>query len=373
MGTATKAMQYHYDSVGNRSGLTDPDGGRFTYAYDSVRRITHLENPQNERTSYAYDAAGRRTLKQLANGTRGSFSYDDASNLTRLANLKSDGTTISAFDYGYDKTGNRTAVREANGSRVTYAYDNTYQLTGENRTGSNAYRNTFTYDAAGNRTLKNESGQRTTYAYDAANQLKTAQAALGTTSYTFDADGNQQIVQPPTGNRTTTTWDYENRTTLVQLASGLRNTMAYEPDGLRVKLEDSTGTRKFIWDDQNYLAETDENDDTQVVYTNEPVFYGVLPGTSWEASDLTGVSGGVRLRFFGAVDAGHSQVALRPPVGVGLGLARGQRAVGRGAEAGDHCPGVRRPEGDLSRMWGGVSAARSRRGADLAASGHHAV
>ena len=55
-----------------------------------------------------------------------------------------------------------------------------------------------------------------------------------------------------------------------------RNTMAYEPGGLRVKLTESTGTKKFIWDDQNYLAETDENDDTQVVYTNEPRPYGNL-------------------------------------------------------------------------------------------------
>ena len=52
--------------------------------------------------------------------------------------------------------------------------------------------------------------------------------------------------------------------------------MAYEPDGLRIKLEESTGTKKFVWDDQNYLAETDENDDAQVVYTNEPRLYGNL-------------------------------------------------------------------------------------------------
>lgn len=36
------------------------------------------------------------------------------------------------------------------------------------------------------------------------------------------------------------------------------------------------GVRKFIWDEQNYLAETDESDATQVVYTNEPHIYGNL-------------------------------------------------------------------------------------------------
>ncbi len=271
-----KTISYRYDSVRNRVGMTDSDGGRFTYAYDSVNRMTHMVNPQGERTTYAYDPAGRRTVKKLANGTRTSFSYDAAGNLTRLANLKSDGTTISSFDYDYDRVGNRKAVVEADGSRVTWSYDATYQLTGEHRTGSNAYRDTYTYDASGNRTLKNHDGARTTSAYDAANQLIYSEDASGRTTYTFDADGNQEVVEQPSGDRTTYAWDYENRMTSAQLPSGVRNTMAYEPDGLRVKLEESTGTKKFVWDEQNYLAETDENNDTQVVYTNEPRLYGNL-------------------------------------------------------------------------------------------------
>jgi YD repeat-containing protein len=44
MGTATKTIQYHYDSVGNRTGLTDPDGGRFTHAYDSLNRRAGAPN-----------------------------------------------------------------------------------------------------------------------------------------------------------------------------------------------------------------------------------------------------------------------------------------------------------------------------------------
>jgi YD repeat-containing protein len=33
MGSPKKRIQYRFDSVGNRVGMTDPDGGRFTYAY----------------------------------------------------------------------------------------------------------------------------------------------------------------------------------------------------------------------------------------------------------------------------------------------------------------------------------------------------
>ena len=242
---------------------------------------------------------GRRTVKKLANGTRASFTYDAANRLTKLANLKSDGTTISSFEYKYDRAGNRTSVLEADGSRVTWSYDATYQLLAEHRTGSTPYRNTFTYDSRGNRTLKNEDGARTTYAYDDANQLEYAETASGRTTYTFDADGNQERVVEPSGGRTTTTWDYENKTTLVQLPTGIRNTMAYDTDGLRIKLEESTGTKKFIWDDQRYLAETDENNDTIVVYTNEPRLYGNLisqrrsSATNWFHFDALGSTRGL--------------------------------------------------------------------------------
>ncbi|REJ91913.1 MAG: RHS repeat protein [Planctomycetota bacterium] len=167
MGSLKKTISYRYDAVRNRVGMTDPDGARFTYSYDSVNRITEVVNPQGDRTTYGYDPAGRRTVKKLANGTRASFSYDAAGNLTRLANLKSDGTTISSFNYDYDKVGNRTVVLEADGSRVTWSYDATYQLTGEHRTGSTPYRDTYTYDPAGNRLLKIHDGARTSYGYDA--------------------------------------------------------------------------------------------------------------------------------------------------------------------------------------------------------------
>lgn len=95
--------------------MRDPDGGRFTYSYDAADRIEWLSNPQSDRTSYAYDDAGRRTLKKLAHGTRASYTHDAADNLTKLYNLKSDGSVISSFEYQCDSVGNRMNVLEANG------------------------------------------------------------------------------------------------------------------------------------------------------------------------------------------------------------------------------------------------------------------
>jgi YD repeat-containing protein len=54
----------------------------------------------------------------------------------------------------------------------------------------------------------------------------------------YDSTGNQQIEQPAVGNRTTTTWNYENQPTLYQLPSGSRVTMSYNGDNRRVQIQE---------------------------------------------------------------------------------------------------------------------------------------
>lgn len=273
---ANKKLTYSYDAIGQRRFLIEPDGGRFTTSYDDAGRIRFLVNPQNYRTTWSYDAADRVKVQYLGNTTRASYSYDDANRVLKLANIRSDSTTISSFDYAYDSVGNRTRVIESDGIRVSWSYDNKYQLTREQRNGGNAYDITYSYDPAGNRRVKLEDAIRTTCAYDAANQLRYTEDNTGRTTYTFDANGNQRIVKTPAGALTTNTWDYENKLTKVVLPSGTRNTFAYDANGKRVKKEDSSGTSKFVWDAQNILVETNSSDVIQAVYSQEPVVYGNL-------------------------------------------------------------------------------------------------
>jgi RHS repeat-associated protein len=271
-----KSITYTFDATARRRTLMEPGGGLFTYSHDSAGRIAYLVNPQADRTTFSYDPANRRTLTQLANGTRASVTYDEASRLTQLYNLKSDDSVISGFTYDYDPFGNRTSVLEASGDRVTWTYDPANQLLNEQRSGANAYNAGNSYDPVGNRLVKNLDGALTTYAYDLANQLLTARDTSGTTTYTFDPAGNQRLVLAPNAALTTNTWNADNRLIGVALPSGALVTNTYHADGLRHERQDADGTIRFLWDHQNYLAETDETDEIQAVYTNEPLVYGNL-------------------------------------------------------------------------------------------------
>ena len=272
----SKSLTYSYDAVGNRRSLDAPDSGRFSYVYDAAEQLSAVRNPFSERTTFSYDNAGRRTVEHHSNGTRASIIYDAANNVTQFHNRTSAGAAIATFDYKVDKVGNRTGMLEASGDRVTWTYDNGDQLKSERRSGASSYANTFSYDAVGNRTLKNAGATRTTFSYDVADQLIYSQAAAGRTTYVYDNAGNQQIERPPTGNRTTTVWDNENRPTLYRLPDTSRVTMSYNGDNRRVSKQSAAETVKFVWDTATdaYLAEYNAANALQGIYTQEPVQFG---------------------------------------------------------------------------------------------------
>jgi RHS repeat-associated protein len=273
-------LTYVYDDVSNRSRLWESSAGRYTYSYDENNRLTRIINTGSVRTTFVYNAAGQRTVLRQGNGTRTSYSYDAAGQTTQIFHRRSNATSLLQLDYRYDTAGNRQVMIEGAGTaRVTWLYDDQNQLTGENRTGANAYRNTFTFDAAGNRTLKNAGGTRTTYSYDMANQLTYALAAAGRTTYTFDAAGNQRAELTPTGARITTTWNYENQPTVYQLSTGSRVTMSYNADNRRTQKQTAaTVSTKFIWEPTTdaYFSELNNSNTNQKLYTFEPVQYGNL-------------------------------------------------------------------------------------------------
>ena len=82
-------------------------------------------------------------------------------------------------------------------------------------------------DTIGNRIVSNAMGHMHDDRLRQRESDKYSNAAAGRTTYTFDANGNQQIVQEPSGARTTTTGNYENQPTLFIMPDGSRVTISY--------------------------------------------------------------------------------------------------------------------------------------------------
>jgi RHS repeat-associated protein len=184
-------------------------------------------------------------------------------------------------------------VVTASRDRGTWSYDGIYQLVREQRSGTNSYDVSYSYDALGNRLMKLDGGVATTYSYDGANQLEYEETPSARTTFSYDANGNMTVTDAG-GSLTTSTWDFENMCVAMALPSGARNTFAYDAALKRRSAEDSAALVRFVHDGENVLLETDGSAATQVSYTLEPAGYGNLisqrrgSDSSWHHFDALG-------------------------------------------------------------------------------------
>ncbi len=253
-------IAYTYDANGNRTSMTDPQGGGTSYTYDALNRLIRLTNPKGESTaySYSYHALYRRAQVALPNGTISRFNYDAANQLTSLAHQAA-GATIARFDYTYDRAGNRVTLTEPTRVR-TYAYDALNRLLQATHATLPAPE-TFSYDPVGNRLL----GAGVTANFNAANRL-TEDTNFG---YAYDANGNLiQKTEKTTGKITLYTYDAENQLIRIDFPDG--TFAAYRYDGLGRRIEKNVNGQisRFIYDGEDILLELDATNTIDARYTH---------------------------------------------------------------------------------------------------------
>jgi YD repeat-containing protein len=250
-----KTLTYAYDPNRNRTLLTDPDGGLTSYSWDAQNRLIGMVSPFTDLTTIAYDALNRELTKTVGSGMLVSHTYDPAGRETMLGNYLSGRGSSALYTATYDALGNRLTILEIDKTHVTFSYDASYQLLNEQRSGTNAYNTTYTYDPVGNRTLKNDSGSLTSYAYNAGNEqiLLSLSPGLPTTS-TYDANGNLTL-ENAGGSLTTYTWDPENRLTQVLAVGVNAQVYTYSADGHRQQKQAGANVTYFTWDEENVLQE----------------------------------------------------------------------------------------------------------------------
>ena len=195
-------IQYQYDSIGNLSRLTYPDGRSVTYAYDRAGRMIEVKDWSNRLTDFQYDANSRLIRIDFPNGTYRVMEYDDAGRITRRRDLRASGEVIVDYRYAYDNVG-QVMVEQAEPvaapyqpDPVTMTYDNINRL--ETYNGMEV-----SFDRRGNMSIGPLNGIQSVYQYDALNRLRTA----GNTNYLYDeedhlvayinAEGTTRLVVDP--------------------------------------------------------------------------------------------------------------------------------------------------------------------------------
>ena len=174
---------FTYDAFNNKIEEIDTNGNSTRFAYDGEGNLTKVEDAENRVVNYTYDNVNILIKK----------SYSVTQEATYTYNLM--GQMISSHDeYGinlsmqYDLLGNKTKLIKADKKEINYEYDLSGNLVKEF---SGDIKNTFTYDAHGNR-LTSSDYSTETRTYDAYDRLIRVKDVNGNVvEYEYDLFDNQ--------------------------------------------------------------------------------------------------------------------------------------------------------------------------------------
>jgi RHS repeat-associated protein len=270
-GTITLCTTLGYDTHGNQTSVSYPNGLGITRTFDNSDHVKTIVAKQGATTlkskTYTYDTTTtsvcgsslalhtelRQTLVDEANQTT-TYCYDGLDRLTRALTKSSGGSTVYDYQYGYDNASNistwtrTTPVNPTTTFTLAYNEDNmlcwrkgsvvTNPTCGSPPSGAQAW----TYDANGNR-LANGEGQNITY--NAKDQIATINPFAGGTSANVTYDGPDMTEQVAGG-----TANYQ-QTLVGEAITNDGNGLAYNdhaPDGTLLSTRRGSSRYYYVGD-----------------------------------------------------------------------------------------------------------------------------
>ncbi|WP_435106698.1 RHS repeat-associated core domain-containing protein [Arhodomonas sp. AD133] len=312
-GPFTKTFRYAYTANGQKEALTYPGGDRYGFRYNDAGLLTGIDFPDGAhlvRDQFQWHKPGRVLLP---GGGERHFTYDGFLRPTRIRGEDPADATIMDYRYTYNDAGNIT-VKATEHGRYAYTYDRLDRLTdAENPTLADEH---YTYDPAGNRlTSADTEGE---WRYNAANQL------LGYDDVTFTYDANGSTITRTDGDQTTRyAYNLNNRLARLERPDGLTARYAYDPFGRRL-WKDVDGERTyFLYADEGLIAEYDESG-TLIQR------YGFKPNSTWGTDPVWTEIGGKR-HYYHNDHIGAPRVIAQAN-GAKLPSVLGRAAFGEGRE-----------------------------------------
>jgi RHS repeat-associated protein len=210
--------KYGYDSEGNLTSETDPNGDERKWTYDKKHDVETETTPEGEKTTYKLNGKGNPEAVEREIGgetQKTEYKYDEQGDLTEIIDpLK------HATKYTYDGAGNKETETDAEGDERKWKYNEDSQETEE--TSPRGFKT---------KTERNEYGLPT----------KIEDPLKHTTEYKYD--GNQNIESETDGNKHTTEYKYneENLRTNVIAANKDEVETEYDSEGQMIARKDGNG------------------------------------------------------------------------------------------------------------------------------------
>ncbi len=299
-----ETVSYFYDKAGRRTRLISRERD-ISYGYGKNSEIlTQKDRLKQLEVHYKYDVCGREIERRFGNGVVQKTRYDKAGRTVSIAQYTGNGNLISGEAYVYDKLGRRSHTVNDKGLVTIYKYDNQSRLetvyypfnediketarkeadkqglyfqpsqgnaenyflstsemmqlrgVAENfaRLRGNAittnqvvWKESYTYDANGNRTSKTTAWGTVKYSYDKENRLIES-GELGkseSVKYTYDANGNL-LRESAARYRKDYVYNAQNRMSFSDVQDSVLNTRnfteySYDAFGRRIETKEYLG------------------------------------------------------------------------------------------------------------------------------------
>jgi RHS repeat-associated protein len=238
-----EVVKYEYNLANDKTKNTYPNGKAVTRAFDKDGRLEKVTDWNGKETRFSYDpdADLKATVFPSETKDEDTYTYNDAGEMSEVKMLKGTETLASLAYNTRDKDGQVKAITSKGlpgEEKPSYEYDANSRLTKGAGT-------SYEYDSANDPT-KIGTG---TYKYNSGNELETGPSL----TYTYDELGERTKTKPTTGPATTYGYDQAGNLTSVERpkegeTSEIKDSYAYNGDGLRVSQTISGTTTYMAWD-----------------------------------------------------------------------------------------------------------------------------
>jgi RHS repeat-associated protein len=256
------ATSIQYDSAGNLTKETLPDGTYLSYGYDQAHRLTSITNPLSEKEAITYNSGGNLTQALWKNASSVTKRQHTAS-FDALGRMLTDvGGVSQTTHYTYDKNSNALTITDPLGNVTTQTFDALNRLsTTKDQLGDQTG---FTYDAHDRvLTVTDPRSKVTSYVYNGfGDRIETVSPDSGTTVWYYDPDRNVTTRKDGAINFTSATYDALDRILTRTYPADSSENVAFTYDqtghgygiGHLTSMTDAAGSLSQTWDQRGNLT-----------------------------------------------------------------------------------------------------------------------